>query len=194
VSDREQELPPVTDSRRGPKSVLHEQTRQLLQSSRAHVQISQDRVASSIGRLLAAHQALTRGATSGQPGLDSVTFLLEILERPCDLDVLLFFHRHPRALLTPQYLVGRVGYDIHEIHASLKVLSAAGLLEWSKDRMALGVGGIRLYRLTVGTWDDLLPPFLWLASSPEGRHALRRALARKNDIGGAGLDDRADPG
>src|SRR5262249_8859703 len=148
ASGHVQDARPMTVSRRGSSAARHEETGKLLDSSRAHVRKSQAQVVASIGQLLAGRPGLIRGPTIGEPSLESVAYLLEILERPCDLDVLLFFHRHPRALLAAQYLVGRVGYGIHEIHASLGVLSAAGLLDCSKGRVGLDAGGVRLYRLT----------------------------------------------
>lgn len=38
-----------------------------------------------------------------------------VLRHPCDLDLLLFFNRHPRALLTSERLAAYVGYDLNQI-------------------------------------------------------------------------------
>jgi hypothetical protein len=46
----------------------------------------------------------------------------------CDLDLLLFFHRHPRSLLTSDELAAFVGYDIKQIAESLEAFIEAGLL------------------------------------------------------------------
>src|SRR5262249_8437404 len=55
------------------------------------------------------------------------------LRHPCDLDLLLFFHRHPRALLTSERLGAYVGYDLNQLGRSLDLLTEAGLLERSQN-------------------------------------------------------------
>ena len=55
------------------------------------------------------------------------------LEHPCDLELLLFFSRHPLAFLNSERLVEYVGYDLPRIERSLETLMTAGLLRQSTD-------------------------------------------------------------
>jgi hypothetical protein len=103
--------------------------------------------------------------------------LLDLLAHPCDLDLLLFFSRHPRALLTLDDLVSRVGYDVQQLSVGLDTLRSAGLLTWSKSKLDDSAPVSRLYQLTPDTWDGVLPAFLWVATTAAGRRALRRALS-----------------
>jgi hypothetical protein len=144
----------------------------LLASAGRKVCTSRTQVASSIGRLARADRRLRR-----EPSAAPELALVDALTRQCDLDVLLFFSRHPRALLTLDDLVSRVGYSHEEVRAALHVLQGAGLMAWSKNAFE-DLEASRLYQLTPGTWEDLLPAFLWAAKTPEGRRALRLALRR----------------
>ena len=95
--------------------------------------------------------------------------------RPCDLDLLLFFHRHRRAVLTSERLALYVGYELAEVARSLDALIGAGLL----TRVQRPSGVARMYVLSVGGppggWLDAL---LRLASTREGRLAVLAALSR----------------
>ncbi len=51
----------------------------------------------------------------------------------CDLDLLLFFYRHPRALLTAESLVSYLGHDHDRVAKSLDGLIAADLLRRSQN-------------------------------------------------------------
>lgn len=51
-----------------------------------------------------------------------------VLGQPCDIDLLLFFARHPRTLLASGQLAALLGYGVNEIAASLDLLLDAGLL------------------------------------------------------------------
>src|SRR2546426_4848583 len=44
------------------------------------------------------------------------------LRHPCDLDLLLFFSRHPRAFLLSERLAEYVGYDLTQVMQSLETL------------------------------------------------------------------------
>ena len=46
----------------------------------------------------------------------------------CDLDLLLFFHRHPRVVLTSERLALYVGHDVSHVAHSLDTLITSGLL------------------------------------------------------------------
>ena len=56
---------------------------------------------------------------------------IRAIRQACDLDLLLFFHRHPCALLTGEQLVAFVGYDRERVAKSLDGLIEAGHLKRS---------------------------------------------------------------
>lgn len=96
-----------------------------------------------------------------------------IIRQPSDLDLLLFFARHRRALLTSDKLASLLGYDAKRIAESLDVLLTAGLLKRTQNPLLPS----RLYVFTLpgrdGGW---LPSLLKLASTREGRLELIEAL------------------
>jgi predicted transcriptional regulator len=61
-----------------------------------------------------------------------------VLRHPCDLDLVLFFCRHPRALLQTERLAAYVGYDLNQVERSLDLLTEAGLLERSQNPTQAG--------------------------------------------------------
>ena len=98
-----------------------------------------------------------------------------VLNNACDLDLLIFFARHPRSLLASESLANFLGYDLKEIADSLETLLAAGLL----TRTQTPAHAARLYvfapEATNGDW---FPSLVALASTREGRLAFRQALPR----------------
>jgi DNA-binding IclR family transcriptional regulator len=99
------------------------------------------------------------------------------LEHPGDLDLLLFFHRHPQAFLKSERLAEYVGYDLPQIVRSLETLMTAGLLRQSPD----STRPARLYVLTrssspLGGW---LSSLLRIAATREGRLAVIHALKQR---------------
>lgn len=51
----------------------------------------------------------------------------------CDLDLLLFFHRHPRSLLTSEQLAASVGYERERVARSVDALIEAGYVTRSPN-------------------------------------------------------------
>ena len=99
------------------------------------------------------------------------------LEHPCDLDLLLFFYRHPQAFLKSERLAEYVGYDLRQVERSLETLMTAGLLRQSPD----STRPARLYVLTrssssLGGW---LSSLLRIAATREGRLAVIHALKQR---------------
>ena len=86
---------------------------------------------------------------------------------PCDLDLLLFFSRHPRAIMSSEQLAAFVGYDLAQVAKSLDVLEGAGVLRRSLNPTHVG----RLYDFTDGdaVW---LHSLLNAASTADGRRRL----------------------
>ena len=109
---------------------------------------------------------------------------IAVLRRGCDLDLLIFFARHPRSLLASESLAGFLGYDLKAVAESLDVLLGAGLL----TRTQTPAHAARLYVLAIdgtngGTTADWLPSVIALASTREGRLALRDALTERSTSG-----------
>lgn len=92
----------------------------------------------------------------------------------CDLDLLLFFYRHPRALLTAERLISYVGYDREQVARSLDGMIEAGLLSRSQNPSHTA----RLYVLQLDAFPGgLLGSFLRLAATRQGRGEVLRLLA-----------------
>ena len=110
---------------------------------------------------------------------------IECLKDPCDLDLLLFFYRHPRAYLIGERLAQYVGYDPSQIARSLDTLSTAGLLRRSPNSSR----PVRLYVLTPGSalggWVSSLLRF---ATTREGRLVVIHVLKQRRSSGPSGGD------
>lgn len=101
---------------------------------------------------------------------------IECLKHSCDLDLLLFFYRHPRAFLLGERLAQYVGYDVPQVAQSLETLITAGLLRRSRGSTHLA----RLYVLTPGsTLGGWLSSLLRFAATREGRLAVIHALKQR---------------
>jgi hypothetical protein len=95
------------------------------------------------------------------------------LQRPCELDLFVFFAKHPRTLMTSEQLARLLGYQLNEMARSLDVLLAAGLLTRTQNPLRAA----RMYVFAVdGATDGWPSELVQLASTREGRLALRRAL------------------
>ena len=96
-----------------------------------------------------------------------------VVRNACDLDLLVFLHRHPRTLLTSEQLAAFVGYDIKEIAKSLEAFIEAGLLERTQNPMHAA----RMYLLVLdGPRHDGIRDLLKLASTRNGRRSVLHAL------------------
>lgn len=100
------------------------------------------------------------------------------IRHACDLDLLLFFHRHPSALLTSEQLVAYLGYDGERVAKSLDGLIEAGLL----TRSQYPSHAARMYVLELAAVPDgLLPSLLKIAATRQGRHDVMRLLRRSEN-------------
>ena len=98
---------------------------------------------------------------------------LPALQRPCDLDLLVFSAQHMRTLMSSEQLARLLGYPIKEIARSLDALIAAGLLTRTQNPVRLA----RMYAFTTGGANGgSLSAVVESASTREGRLALRGAL------------------
>jgi hypothetical protein len=115
---------------------------------------------------------------------DDASHLLEriggMLQHPCDLDLLLFFARHPRTLITTEQLAACLGYELKQIADSLDVLLERGLLTRTQNPTHVA----RMYVFACAdTTDGWLPSLLELASTRPGRLAVMEALSRRTPKG-----------
>lgn len=107
------------------------------------------------------------------PDLRSMLDRIRGVRHRCDLDLLLFFYRHPRALLTAEQLVVYLGQDLEQVAKSLESLIDAGLLTRSQNPSRAA----RLYVLEVEAIPGgLLSSFLKIAATREGRLQIMRLL------------------
>ena len=92
----------------------------------------------------------------------------------CDLDLVLFFHRHPCALLTAEQLVAYLGYDGARLAKSLDGLIEAGLVARSLNPAHTA----RLYVLELDALPGgLLSSFLKIVATRQGRMEAMRLLS-----------------
>ncbi len=119
---------------------------------------------------------------------------LEVLRHPSDLDLLVFFARHPRTLLATEQISAFLGYGFKEIAASLDLLLEAGFLTRTPNRRHAA----RMYVFAVsapgGGW---VPALMRMASTRPGRLALIMAIRRKSIDATGGSAERvagSDPG
>jgi hypothetical protein len=110
---------------------------------------------------------------------DAATLLdrIGVLRRPSDLDLLIFFARHPRALLSSEHLAAFLGYRAKDIAASLDLLVDGGFVSRTPHPKQTA----RLYVIaTDSSHGDWLPALRLLAATRQGRLALIRALRRRS--------------
>jgi len=121
---------------------------------------------------------------------DDVKRLLDriaVLENPCDLDLFLFFAKHPQALLTSEQLASWLGDELTQIAASLDRLLSAGLLTRTQNPSHAA----RLYVFAPGGFGGGgTAALLTLASTRAGRLAIREELARRVSIETKGPEGR----
>lgn len=107
--------------------------------------------------------------------IDELLDRIGVLTHPCHLDLLVFFARHPRSLVTSEQLAAWLGYDLAQVAESLEVLLGGNLLTRTQNR----THAARLYVLGTEELDDWFPRLLSIGSTRSGRLALREALARR---------------
>ena len=101
---------------------------------------------------------------------------LDIVRTPCDLDLLVFFFRHPRTLLSSDQIAAFMGYAVKDIATSLELLLNAGFVSRTPNRRHAA----RMY-LFVATpaGGESLPALTRLATTRHGRLALIDELRRR---------------
>ncbi len=104
--------------------------------------------------------------------LRSILDRVQGIRLACDLDLLLFFYRHPHALLTSNLIVGYLGYDPEQVAKSFEGLIEAGFLTRSQSPSHAA----QLYTLELGGDPGPLASLLRIASTREGRLGLKQLL------------------
>jgi DNA-binding MarR family transcriptional regulator len=98
----------------------------------------------------------------------------------CELDLLMFFYRHPRSLLTNEQLAILVGYDTKEIAQAIESFIEGGLLERTQNSMHAA----RLYVLLLeDPQNGGLKQLLALASTHQGRAEILQILVPGRSAG-----------
>ena len=97
-----------------------------------------------------------------------------VIQSACDLDLLVFLHRHPRMLLTTEQLARFVGYDLKDIAKALEAFIEAGLLRRTAQQSAHAAGLFLL--LLDGPQGPGLSALLEMVSTREGRERIIEAL------------------
>jgi hypothetical protein len=97
------------------------------------------------------------------------------LRNACDLDLLLFFTRHPSVVLSSEQLAAYVGYDLPEVARSLDLLVGAGVLRRSLNQGAPG----RMYVLEIHRSGEWLESLRRMCTTADGRRALKAVLQQR---------------
>lgn len=107
---------------------------------------------------------------------EDLQFMLDripAIRHGCDLDLLLFFYRHPSALLTSEWIVAHLGYDHERVAKSLDGLIVGGLVTRSPNP----AHAARLYTLQLrGATGEPLSSLLKIVSTRQGRLDAKRLL------------------
>lgn len=109
-----------------------------------------------------------------------------VLRHPCDLDLLVFFHRHPHSLLTTDRLAAYAGYDLNQIASSLDLLADTGLLKRSQTTSR--TASMYVLQTSATGW---LTSLIDVASTPDGRRSLLDAMREASAIETS--DDPSNP-
>jgi hypothetical protein len=121
-----------------------------------------------------------------QPGeIKRLVTRLRVVQEACDLDLLVFLYRHPRALLTSEQLAGFAGYNLKQIAKALDRFIEAGLVERTAQQSAHAA---RMFHLLLDRpHGDDMRALLELASTRAGRQSVLEALnGRPSPRSGAG--------
>ena len=97
------------------------------------------------------------------------------IREACELDLLLFFARHPRVVLSSEQLATYVGHKVEHVERALELMLGASLL---KQRLNAGAAG-GMYVLAADHVAQWLEPVRRLCATPDGRHALRTLLKER---------------
>lgn len=119
---------------------------------------------------------MSRQSSTDRPSNEEIKQLLArapIIHSACELDLLVFFHRHPRALLTSEQLAAFLGYEMKRVAKAIEAFVEGGLLERTQNP----AHAARLYVLMLnGPRGGGLAAILELASTRPGRQKILALL------------------
>ena len=114
---------------------------------------------------------------NGQKRLEETKRLLSrapVIQNACDLDLIVFLHRHPRTLLTSEQLAGFVGYNLKEIAKAVDTFIEAGLLARTTQQ---SLHAARMFVLLLGgPRGEGMKAVLELGSTRAGQQGILEAL------------------
>jgi hypothetical protein len=114
-----------------------------------------------------------------------------VIQTACDLDLLMFLHRHPRALLTTERLVEFVGHNATDIVKSLETFIETGLLTRTPQPSAHAA---RMFVLLLAEPQGRgVSALLELCSTREGRERILEALQTRGTHGNQPRTSQALP-
>lgn len=123
---------------------------------------------------------MSRQSSTDRRSVEEIKQLLAdapIIRSACELDLLVFFHRHPRALLTSEQVAAFLGYDMRKIAKAIEAFVEEGVLERTQNP----AHAARLYVLVLdGPQGGGLTSLLSLASTRGGRQEILALLRRGN--------------
>lgn len=122
-----------------------------------------------------------------QKDIQELLAFVPFVSGACELDLLVFFYRHPRSVLTNEQLSALVGYDTQEIAKSIDKFIEAGFLE----RVQNPTHAARMYLLLLeGRQMGRLKAFLDLACTHQGRRDILQLLIPGRSDPSAGQAER----
>jgi hypothetical protein len=109
-----------------------------------------------------------------QPELANLLARTPFIRNACDLDLIVFLHRHPRTLLTSEQLAGFLGYSLKDTAKALDSFIEVGLLERTTQQ---SMHAARMFVLLLdGPQAGGIRPLLELGSTRVGRAGILEAL------------------
>jgi hypothetical protein len=93
----------------------------------------------------------------------------------CEFDLLLFFTRHPRVVLSSEQLATYVGHEVENVARALDLMLGASLLQQAQNPRGAG----RMYILAAHHVAEWLEPVRRLCATTDGRRELRTLLKQR---------------
>ena len=106
--------------------------------------------------------------------IKQLLFRAPVIQNACDLDLMVFLHRHPRTLLTSEQVSALVGYNLREVAKSIDAFIEVGLLERTAQQ---SMHAARMFVLLLDSPQGAgIRALLELSSTRKGRQRILEAL------------------
>ena len=106
--------------------------------------------------------------------IKQLLFRAPVIQNACDLDLMVFLHRHPRTLLTSEQVSALVGYNLREVAKSIDAFIEVGLLERTAQQ---SMHAARMFVLLLDSPQGAgIRALLELSSTRKGRQHILEAL------------------